>query len=497
MDVIIIVLSVMLAYVLVKHLLLSRDRGKNLPPGPFQLPIIGNLTNLGKLPHRSLAKLSQNYGPIMHLQLGRVTTIVISSSAIAQQVFQKKGRAFSRRFIPDSLCACDHSLYSFVWLPIGPQWRNLRKISNSNLFSANKLDANQHLRGRKVNELIAYVQKCSQTGDAVDIGRAAFRTSFNLLSNTVFSKDMVDPYQDSAQEFKDLAWNIMVEAGSPNLVDYFPVLKKMDPQGVKRRMTGYFQKVIKMLDGLINERLALKGSGTTVDKTDMLDELINISQVNPNEMDKILMEHLFVDIFVAGTDTTSNTVEWGMAEILRSTETMMKVKAELRHLVGKGVILEEGDIYRLPFLQCIVRETLRLHPPFPLLLPRQTEEETELNGYTIPKNSQVLVNAWAIGRDPVSWKNPSSFRPERFLDSEVDVKGQDFELIPFGAGIRICPGLPLVMRMVPVMLGSLINCFDWELEGGIPLNELDMEEKCGLSVAKLHPLRVLATSQVV
>lgn len=294
MDVIIIVLSLMLAYLLIKHLLLFPNRGKNLPPGPFQLPIIGNLTNLGKLPHRSLAKLSQTYGPIMHLQLGRVTTIVISSSAIAQQVFQKKGRAFSSRFIPDSLCACDHSLHSFVWLPIGPQWRNLRKISNSNLFSANKLDANQHLRGRKVNELIAYVQKCSQTGEAVDIGRAAFRTSFNLLSNTVFSKDMVDPYQDSAQEFKDLAWNIMVEAGTPNLVDYFPVLKKMDPQGVKRRMTCYFQKVIKMLDGFINERMALKGSGTTVDNTDMLDELINISQVNPNEMDKILMEHLFV-----------------------------------------------------------------------------------------------------------------------------------------------------------------------------------------------------------
>lgn len=295
MDVmIIIMLTLMLAYVLIKHLLSFPNGGKNLPPGPFQLPIIANLTNLGKLPHQSLAKLSQKYGPVMHLQLGCITTIVISSSALAQQVFQKKGRVFSSRFIPDSLHACNHSLNSFVWLPIGPRWRNLRKISTANLFAANKLDANQHLRATKVNELIAYVEKCSQTGEAVDIGRAAFRTSFNLLSNTVFSKDMVDPYQDSAQEFKDLAWNIMVEAGRPNFVDYFPVLKKMDPQGVKRRMTCYFQKVIKMLDGLINERLALKGSGTPVETTDMLDELIDISQVNPNEMDKILMEHLFV-----------------------------------------------------------------------------------------------------------------------------------------------------------------------------------------------------------
>ncbi|KAK1383353.1 Geraniol 8-hydroxylase [Heracleum sosnowskyi] len=384
MDVIIIVLSLMLAYVLFKHLLSFPNRGKNLPPGPFQLPIIGNLTNLGKLPHQSLAKLSQIYGPIMHLQLGRLSTIVISSSSVAQQIFQKKGHAFSIRFIPDALRACDHSLYSFAWLPIGPRWRNLRKISTSNLFSVNKLDANQHLRGRKVNELIVYVRKCSQTGEAVHIGRAAFMTSFNLLSNTLLSKDLVDPYQDSAQEFKDLVWNIMVEAGTPNLVDYFPVLKKMDPQGVNRRMTCYFQKLIKMVDGLINERLALKGSGTTVENTDMLDELINISQVNPNEIDKILIKHLFVDIFVAGTDTTSNTVEWSMAEVLKHTETMIKAKAELHQVVGKGVMVEEGDIYRLPFLRC-----------------------------------------------------------------------------------------------------------------GIPLNELDMEEKGGISVAKLHPLCVLATSQVV
>lgn len=203
------------------------------------------------------------------------------------------------------------------------------------------------------------------------------------------------------------------------------------------------------------------------------------------------------DLFVAGTDTTSSVVEWGMVEVLRNSETMLKLKSELREVLGKGKILEEAYICRLPYLQCVVKETLRLHPPLPFLLPRQIDEEAEVNGYTIPKNSQVIVNVWAVGRDPVSWKNPLSFYPERFLDSVIDVKGQDFELIPFGAGRRICPGLPLVMRMVPVMLGSLVNCFDWELEGGVLPNELDMGEKFGLTVGKLLPLRALATSDVV
>lgn len=185
-----------------------------------------------------------------------------------------------------------------------------------------------------------------------------------------------------------------------------------------------------------------------------------------------------------------------MAELLKNSETMVKAKAEINEVLGKGKILEEADIIRLPYLRCIVRETLRLHPPLPFLIPRQIAEEAEVNGYTIPRNSQVLVNAWSIARDPGSWENPLSFYPERFLDSEVDVdvKGQDFELIPFGAGRRICPGLPLAMRMVPVTLGSLINCFDWELEGGIPVNELNMEEKFGITMGKRYPLCALATS---
>ncbi|WOH02385.1 hypothetical protein DCAR_0521774 [Daucus carota subsp. sativus] len=469
---------------------------QKLPPGPYPWPIIGNIHKLGKHPHKSLSNLAQVYGPIMRLKLGLVTTIVISSSSAAQQVLQKQDIAFSNRPVPDATRGCDHHKYSVVFLSVGSRWRSLRKITTSSILAANKLDATKHIRSRKVHELIGYCKQCSQSGEAVDIGRAAFLTSLNLLSNTIFSKDMIDMYQNSEEgkNFRELVWNLMVLAGKPNLVDYFPILKWIDPQGIKRQTTDYCGKLLKLFDSLINERLELKRLGNSSENstTDMLDELLSMLQTN--EIDKTQIQHLFVDLFVAGTDTTSSTVEWAMTEILRNSETILvKAKAELNQVVGKGKVIEEADISRLPYLQCIVKETARLHPPAPFLIPRQVQEEVQLCGYTVPKNSQVLINAWSIGRDPLIWKNSLSFEPERFLNSEVDVNGHNYKLIPFGAGRRKCPGLPLAMRMVPVMLGSLINCFDWKLEGGIAAEEVDMEEKFGITLAKLHPLRAVPT----
>nr|XP_017258817.1 PREDICTED: geraniol 8-hydroxylase-like [Daucus carota subsp. sativus] len=479
----------------------ARKRAKTpqqLPPGPNPLPIIGNIHKLGKHPHKSLAKLAQVYGPIMRLKLGRINTIVISSSITARQVLQKQDLAFSSRPVPDAIRACDHFKYSVVWLPVSSTWRSLRKIMSLNLFTTNKLDANQHLRSKKVQELIRYCENCSRNEEVIDIGRAAFQTSLNFLSTTIFSKDMTDPNRDSeAKEFKDLVWNIMLEAGKPNLADYFPVLEWIDLQGIKRRMTSHFEKLIELFNGLLNERLELKRLGHADENTstDVLEELLRLLQAN--EINKIHTLHLFIDLFAAGTDTTSSTVEWGMAEVLRNSETVLvKAKAELNQVIGKGKIVEESDISKLAYLRCIVKETLRLHPPVPFLIPRRVEDEVELCGYTLPKNSQVLVNAWAIGRDPTLWRNPLLFEPERFMDSEVDVYGHDYELIPFGAGRRTCPGLPLAMRMVPVMLGSLINGFEWKLEGEIAPKELDMEDKFGLTLAKLHPLRAAATPVV-
>ncbi|XP_015063977.1 geraniol 8-hydroxylase-like [Solanum pennellii] len=490
MEYVNILLGLLFACFLVGEVVISvRRSSKRVAPGPYPLPIIGNLHLLGdNKPQISLAQLAKKYGPIMNLKLGQINTVVISSSLLAKEVMQKRDLSFSSRFAPDALCACNHNDFSVVWLPVNnSQWRSLRKSMNSHIFSVNKLDANKHLRTKKMQELIDYCHKSGQNGEAVDIGRAAFRTSLNLLSNTIFSKDLTDPFSDSDKEFRELVWNIMAEAGKPNLVDYFPFLKKIDPQGIRRRLTNHFSKVLRLLSGLIDERLKESEMGNR-ENVDVLDALLSIS---PEEIDRNHIEHLYLDLFAAGTDTTSNTLEWAMAELLKNPHTLEKAQEELAQVIGRGKLVDEADVAQLPYLQCIVKEALRLHPPVSLLIPRKVEEDVELCGYTVPKGSQVLVNVWAIGRDSGIWENPLDFKPERFWESEIDVRGRDFELIPFGAGRRICPGLPLAIRIIPVVLGSLINTFNWKLHGGIAPNDLNMEEKFGITLAKAQPLLVV------
>lgn len=181
-----------------------------------------------------------------------------------------------------------------------------------------------------------------------------------------------------------------------------------------------------------------------------------------------------------------------MTELIRNPKEMAKVRNELRTVIGQnGEQVEESDISRLPYLQAVLKETLRLHPAGPLLVPHKAEADTEIDGYTVPKNAQILVNVWAIGRDSSKWPNPDSFEPQRFLGSKVDVKGQDFELIPFGSGRRICPGMPLAHRMVHLVVAMLVHNFDWKLERGIEPQDVDMKEKFEFSLKKAVPLKAV------
>jgi cytochrome P450 len=181
-----------------------------------------------------------------------------------------------------------------------------------------------------------------------------------------------------------------------------------------------------------------------------------------------------------------------MAELLHNSEVLSKAKAELEQVIGKENPMEESNIARLPYLQAVMKETFRLHPVGPFLIPRKAEADVEINGYVIPEGAQVLVNAWAIGRDPCLWENANSFMPERFLESEIDFKGRNFELIPFGGGRRVCPGLPLAIRMLHLMLGSLIHTFDWKLENGVKHDQdMNLDDKFGLTLQIAHPLRAV------
>ncbi|XP_020104754.1 flavonoid 3'-monooxygenase-like [Ananas comosus] len=200
------------------------------------------------------------------------------------------------------------------------------------------------------------------------------------------------------------------------------------------------------------------------------------------------------DLFTAGTDTSTSTIEWAVAELIRHPKILKQAQVELDSIIGPARLVSESDLPNLPTLQAIIKESLRLHPSAPLSLPRMAAEGCEINGYCIPKQATLLVNIWAIGRDPAIWPDPLEFSPARFLpggaNESVDVKGSDFELIPFGAGRRICAGLSLGLRMVQLMTATLVHAFDWTLPDGQPSEKLDMEEAYGLTLQRAVPLVV-------
>ncbi|KAF5182006.1 Cytochrome p450 [Thalictrum thalictroides] len=468
-------------------------RKSKLPPGPFPLPIVGSLFKLGNKPHKSLAELAKIYGPLMTLKLGTVTTIVVSSPTMAKEVLQKNDLAFSSRSIPDAVRALGQHNHSMIWLPVSSKWRNMRKVSTTQLFTAQRLESNQFLRKQKIEELVAYVGEKCKNNCAVAIGQVAFSTVLNLISNTVFSIDLTDLDSNHAQEFKALVWRIIEEAARPNFADYFPVLRSIDPQKIKYRMEVHLRKLDELFDGMIKQRLESRkvDNSPSSSYSDFLDVILDYKQEDGFQFSDTDIKALLKDIFVAGTDTTSTTVEWVMTELLRNPEKMAKIQAELKETIGEHKLINESDIIRLPYLQAIVKETFRMHPPVPLLLPHKAESRVELCGYIVPKNAKVLINVWTIGRDPNIWENPTSFEPERFLNSNMDFKGKDFELIPFGAGRRICPGMPLAYRMVYLMLASLLHAFNWKLEDGLKPEDMDMEENFGITLQKATPLKAI------
>ncbi|KAL9231063.1 hypothetical protein vseg_006331 [Gypsophila vaccaria] len=480
-------LAVVAVYFLSSARKASHDAPTRLPPGPPTIPIFGNLLILGTKPHVSLADLAKTYGPLMTLRLGRVTTVIVSSSQVAKEILQKNDVYFSNRTIIDAVRAINHHKNSLVWLPVSPKWRNLRKMCTAHVFSSARLDASQSLRRDKIQGLISYVEEYAEAGTALDVGQAAFSTTLNLLSNTFFSVDLVDPNSELARDFKDTIRHIMKEAGKPNFADYFPLLRKMDPQGIRRRMSIHFQKLVDMFNVMIEQRLQGQRPPGLKHGSDVLDALLGINQEKAAEIEPSNLPYLLVDLFAAGTDTTSSTLEWAMSELLNNSDKLNKVKDELNEVVGKGNRVQESHIEKLPYLQSVVKETFRLHPSVPFLVPRKAETNVSVFGHTIPINSQILINVWAIGRDPEMWDRPNSFEPERFVGSGIDVKGCDYELIPFGSGRRMCVGQPLAMRMIHLMIGSLVHGFDWKVEG----EALDMSDNFGFTLEKALPLRAI------
>ncbi|XP_044481320.1 cytochrome P450 76A1-like [Mangifera indica] len=488
--------------ILSSTLLLRRRKSRRgqLPPGPPGWPIVGNMFQLGSMPHRTLNDLRDKYGEVIWLNFGAKDTMVLLSAKAATDFFKNHDLSFADRNIIEIMRAHDYYRSSLALAPYGSFWRLLRRLVTIDMLVNKRINETVSIRRKCVNDMLIWIEKEASQGNgegrrSIHVARFVFLSSFNLLGNLMLSRDLLDPNSKDAAEFFASMIGLMEWGGHPNISDFFPFLRWLDPQGLKRKMKRDLGKAMKIASKFVKERVEEMKEGDRVRK-DFLDVLLEFEGNGKDEPAKLSDEQLnifILEIFLAGSETTSSSIEWALTELLCKPESLNRVKAELAEVVGPNRKLEESDIENLPYLQAVIKENLRLHPPIPFLIPRRAMEDTNFNGYHIPKNTQVLINAWAIGRDPDVWSEPLSFKPERFLGSKVDYKGQNYELIPFGAGRRMCAGVPLAHRMLNLLLGSLLHEFDWELD--CCKETMDMTDRLGITMRKSEPLYALPKSK--
>ncbi|KAG1328112.1 Cytochrome P450 71A1 [Cocos nucifera] len=379
-----------------------------------------------------------------------------------------------------------------AFAPYGEYWRQLRKLCTLHLLSAKRVHSFELVREEEVASMLLKISRAVISTGMVDMSEVLNFFANDVLCRVVSGK--FDRGEGRNELFRELIENNISLLGRFHVEDYFPFLAWMDAfLGFSRKAGRNFERWDGLLDDVIKDhgdRLKEEGQ-----ENDFVDVLLSL-QKDPNREFAIREEHmkaLLVDMFAAGTDTSYTTLEWAMAELVRKSEVMKKLQDEVRGIANGTGMVREKELNKMVYLKAVVKEVLRLHPPAPLLLPRESMEDCQIQGYNIPKKTRVIINYGAIGRDPKYWEAPEEFHPERFLDSPIDFKGNDFQFIPFGAGRRICPGLHFATSTVELALANLVHQFDWELPHGLTREEFDMAEAPGITIKKKQRLHLVAT----
>ncbi|XP_043717132.1 trimethyltridecatetraene synthase-like [Telopea speciosissima] len=470
---------------------LHRRRKLNSPPGPKPWPIIGNFNLIGSLPHRSIHKLSLIYGPLMQIHLGSHPVLVASSVEMAKLILKTYDLKFASR---PKTAAGKHTTYNYsdiTWSPYGPYWRQARKMCLMELFSAKRLESYEYIRVEETRELLTGL--FAAVGEPVSLKDHLSNVSLNVISRMVLGKKYLDESTTSIitpEEFKKMLDELFLLNGVMNIGDWIPWIDFLDLHGYVKRMKVLSKKFDWFLEHVIDEhKERMKGVENYVAK-DMVDVLLQLAEDPDLEVNlhRNGVKAFTQDLIAGGTESSAVTVEWALSELLKKPEIFKKASEELDRVIGKDRWVEEKDIPNLPYIEAIVKETMRMHPVAPMLVPRIAREDCEIGGYDIQEGTRVLVNTWTIGRDPELWEAPDEFRPERFIGKTIDVKGQDFELLPFGSGRRMCPGYSLGLKVIQSSLANLLHGFVWKLPNQMKPEDLNMEEIFGLSTPKKFPL---------
>ncbi|KAK9117353.1 hypothetical protein Sjap_016300 [Stephania japonica] len=466
----------------------------NLPPSPPKFPIIGNIHQLGPLIHRSFRDLSQKYGPIMLLHMGGVPVVVVSSGEIVREITKDHDVNFANRPFTTAAHALLYGCTDVGFSPYGEHWRKLRRICVMELLTPKRVHSFKSFREEEIGCLLEKIKAAAAMKNSpIDLSKMFF-----VLSNDIVSRCAVGKKHGEKDKFRELSRQLSELIPAFSFGDFFPYLKWMDVlTGLVRRLKITSQELDAFFEQVLEEHVGERNhnDGEYLNKeNDCMDLLLKVQENNQYiNLTKLNIKALIQDLFIAGSETTATTLEWTMAELIKNPDIMKKAQEEVRRVTGhnKCSKVEEEDIKQMDYLKCIINESLRLHPAIPTLLPHQSSKACTVGGYHIPAKTRVMINAWAIQRDPKVWSRAEEFIPDRFINSTIDFKGQDYNFIPFGSGRRMCPGSTFALAIVESAIANLLYWFDWELPNGAANEELDMTEAFGLSVAKKIPLKLV------
>ncbi|KAK2991405.1 hypothetical protein RJ640_010869, partial [Escallonia rubra] len=472
------------------NLLRSKKNGRKLPPGPQGLPIIGNLHMLGNLPHRSFQKLAKKYGPIMSIRLGSVPTIVLSSPQAAELFLRTHDRIFASRPKVQSSEYLSYGAKGMAFTEYGPYWRNVRKFCTLELLTTMKIDSFAGMRREELGLLVKWLKDAAVAREVVDVSEKVAGLIEDMTYKMLFGRS-----KDERFDLKGTIQEAMFMTGAFNIADFVPFLRPLDLQGFTRRFTALGIVIDNILEIIISEHEhdAINGQKLNRDFVDVMLSMKN-KPINTHDelsytLDRSNIKAIILDMIVGSIGTSHTAIEWILTELIRHPRVMKKLQDELKTVIAVDGIVKEIDLPKLEYLDMVIKESIRLHPVAPLLVPRESIEDIKVQGYYIPKGSRVIVNTWALGLDPNVWSaNVADFSPERFIGSNIDLLGRDFQLIPFGSGRRGCPGMNLGLTNIRLVVAQLVHCFNWELPNGMPIGELDMSENFGLSMPRANHL---------
>ncbi|KAK7307590.1 hypothetical protein VNO77_40791 [Canavalia gladiata] len=474
-------------------------------------PIIGHLHLFGahQFTHKTLGMMADKHGPIFTIKLGSYKVLVLSSWEMAKECFTVHDKAFSTRpcVAASKLMGYNYAMFGFT--PYGPYWREIRKLTTIELLSNQRLELLKNTRRSELEAAITELYKSwsrerrTKEGILVDMKQWFGDLTHNIALRMVGGKPYYgagdDHAEGEAKRYKRAMRDCVCLFGVFVFSDAIPFLGWLDINGYEKAMKRTASELDTLVEGWLEEhkkKRALSKNGK--DEQDFMDVMLNVLQgaeISGYDSDTII-KATCLNLILAGSDTTMITLTWALSLLLNHQTELKKVQEELDTHIGKDRKVEESDIKKLVYLQAIVKETLRLYPPSPIITFRAAMNECTFScGYHIPVGTHLMVNAWKIHRDARVWCDPHVFKPERFLTShkDVDVRGQNYEFVPFSSGRRACPGASLALRVVLLTLARMLHSFNV----ASPSNQvIDMTESIGLTNLKATPLEVLLTPRL-